>query len=169
MGSYLIQESGAIEPSLVKEDTDLEDQSNQVWELFFDGARSRHGSGGGSMLVSPEGERYYTTFRFSFSCTSNTKEYESLINGLEWARKRGLKALKVYGHSELVVSQEREISAAKNDTLKAYNHRFWDAIEDFCAFNIVAIPRKLNQNVDRLAVVGSQYDIPNSILKEIDQ
>ena len=96
------------------------------------------------MLVSPKEERYYTPFRFSFSCTSNTAEYESLVNGLEWARKRGLKALKVYGDSELVVSQVRGISATKNDALKAYKHRVWDTIEEFDAFNIVAVPRKLN-------------------------
>lgn len=118
------------------------------------------------MLVSPKGERYYTTFRFSFSCTSNIVEYESLVDGLEWARKRGLKALRVYGDSELVVSQVKGISASKNDIMKAYKHRVWDAIEDFCAFNIVAIPRKFNQHADRLVSIGSQYDIPNSISKE---
>lgn len=121
------------------------------------------------MLVSPKGEKYYTAFRFTFPCTSNIAEYESLVNGLDWARKRALKALRVYGDNELVVSQVKGISTTKNDILKAYKHRVWDAIEDFSAFNIIAIPRKFNQHANRLAAVGSQYDIPSNISKEVDQ
>lgn len=57
----------------------------------------------------------------------------------------------------------------KNDTLKAYKHRLWDVIEDFSSFNIVTIPRKLNQHADRLAAVGAQFDIPINIKRGCDE
>ena len=72
--------------------------------MFFDGSRGKQGAGGGVMLVSLENENYYATFRFSFSCTNNTTEYEGLIDGLEWERKHGIKCLKVYGDSELILN-----------------------------------------------------------------
>ena len=56
-------------------------------EYFFDGSRGKQGAGGGVMPISPQGEKYYATCRFNFSCTNNTTEYEGLIHGLEWARK----------------------------------------------------------------------------------
>ena len=57
------------------------------------------------MLVSPLEEKYYASFRLFFSCIDNIAEYEGLIAGLEWARKRGISVMKVYGDSELVVNQ----------------------------------------------------------------
>ncbi|XP_057825751.1 uncharacterized protein LOC131037573 [Cryptomeria japonica] len=121
------------------------------------------------MLVSPKGEKYYAAFKLGFACTNNTTEYEGLIQGLEWARKRGIKNLKVHGDSELIVNQVRGLNAVKNDNLKAYKLRVWDSIEDFDAFNIVAVPRSRNQHADWLAAVGAQYDIPNSIKRVCDQ
>ena len=72
--------------------------------MFFDGSRGKQGAGGGVMLVSPENEKYYVAFRFNFSCTNNTTKYGGLIQELEWARKRGIKCLKVFGDSELIVN-----------------------------------------------------------------
>lgn len=134
--------------------------------MFFDGSRSRHGAGGGVVLVSPNTMKHYAAFRFGFSCTNNTTEYGSLIQGLEWARERGIGCIKVHGDSELIVNQVRDLHVAKNDILKLYKHRVWDIIEEFFAFNIVSIPRIKNQHADRLAAVGAQFDIPTEISKE---
>ena len=118
------------------------------------------------MLVSPQGDRYYAAFRFSFACTNNTAEYEGLIHGLEWARMRGVKCLKVFGDSELIVNQVRGLNVTKNDTLNNYKHKVWDEIENFDAFNFIVVPKKLNQHADRLAVVGAQFDVARNINKE---
>ena len=94
------------------------------------------------MLISPQGIKYYSAFRFQFSCSNNTAEYEALIHGLHWAMKKGIKNLQVFGDSELIVNQVRGQHATKNDLLKNYKNMVWDLIEDFEAFNIVSIPRK---------------------------
>ena len=57
------------------------------------------------MLILPTNERYYASFRFTFSCTNNVAEYEALIHGLKWAIKRGINCLQVFGDSELIVNQ----------------------------------------------------------------
>lgn len=45
------------------------------------------------MLISPDGERYFSALRFAFNYSNNTVEYEALIHGLEWAKEKGIKCL----------------------------------------------------------------------------
>ncbi|KAH9307203.1 hypothetical protein KI387_044418, partial [Taxus chinensis] len=101
-----------------------------------------------------------------FTCSNNTGEYEALIQGLHWSIKRGIKNLQVFGDSELTVNQVKGQHAVNNDLLKCYKNRVWDLIEDFEGFGIKSIPRKENQAVDRLAVVGAAFDIVGSIQKD---
>ena len=129
LGTYIIYEQNEVIPYLAKPENQSRKSQDQLWSMFFDGSRSRQGAGGGVMLVSPDNERYYAAFRFNFSCTNNTTEYEGLIQGLEWARKCGIKCLRVYGDSELVVNQIRCLNAAKNDILKSYRHCVWDYLK----------------------------------------
>ncbi len=104
MGNYVIHEFDAVIPKLEKGNTELFNQQNELLEMYFDGSCTKNGAGGGAMLISPSGERYYSAFHFAFSCTNNIAEYEGLIVGLEWARKHGISLVKVYGDSELVVN-----------------------------------------------------------------
>lgn len=70
----------------------------------------------------------------------------------------GIKKLKVLGDSELVVNEIRGISSAKHVCMRSYCHKAWDLIESFDAFNIQRIPHKANASVDRMAIVGSNFD-----------
>ena len=87
LGTYIIHEQNEVIPALVKPTSQLGESQNQLWSMFFDGSRGRQGVGGGVMLISPYNEKYYAAFKFSFSCTTNTSEYEGLIQGLGGARK----------------------------------------------------------------------------------
>ncbi len=107
--------------------------------MYFDGSRNKNGSGAGVMLISLAQVRYYFPFRLQFSCTNNVAKYESLIQGLLLAQKRGIQALSVYGDSKLVVNQVRNQNITKNGFLKSYKHRVWDFLEGFNAFNIQSI------------------------------
>ena len=119
LGNYIFQEAGSVIPNLMRNSDEFNNEQEKVWELYFDGSRSKNGSGGGAMLVSPRGDKYYAAFHFSFACTNNTAEYEGLIQGLEWARMRGVKRLRVFGNSELIVNQVRGLHITKNNTLKS--------------------------------------------------
>ena len=45
----------------------------------------------------------------------------------------------------------------------------WDLLENFDAFNILAISRSKNQHANRLAAVGTQYDIVRNIKVQSNQ
>ena len=100
----------------------LEQQDNAVWKLYFDGSYNKVGAGGGCMLISLMNERYYASFRFTFSCTNNVVEYEALVHGLKWPIKRGINYLQAFGDSKLIVNQVRGIHTMKNDLLKSYKY-----------------------------------------------
>src|SRR5271156_4323021 len=104
--------------------------------MYFDGACSKEGSGAGVWFVSPSGITFKYSFLLSFQCTNNTAEYEALLLGLNIETKHGIKLLRVFGDSELAISQIRAKYAAKNDRLKQYKHVVWDSIEFFYAFSI---------------------------------
>ena len=158
-------EPNAVIPNLVKEaDQQDEELVEQVWDMYFDGARSKVGAGGGGcMLISPSGKRYYSSCHFCFSCSNNTAEYEALIHGLEWARRMGICCLRIYGDSELVVNQVRSLNTTKKNLLKSYRNRVWDLLEDFDAINLISIPRNQNKHADRLAAIGAEFDIPKEV------
>ena len=67
LGNYVFQEARLVMTNLVKDTSDHLEQQDQVWELYFDGSRSKNGSGGGAMLSPPSEDKYYTAFHFSFS------------------------------------------------------------------------------------------------------
>ncbi|KAH9323292.1 hypothetical protein KI387_017931, partial [Taxus chinensis] len=104
-----------------------------------------------------------------FSCSNNTTEYEALIHGIHWARKKGIKNSQVFGDSELIINQVRGQHVTKNDPLRNYKNRVWDLIEDFEAFYIVSIPRKKNEAANRLTVVGATFDVVDNITRERTQ
>ncbi|KAH9310893.1 hypothetical protein KI387_025928, partial [Taxus chinensis] len=52
LGVYCIHEESQPIPSITKPN---HKDDNEVWQLFFDGSRSRQGAGGGAMLISPQG------------------------------------------------------------------------------------------------------------------
>lgn len=137
--------------------------------MFFYGSRTRVGSGAIVFLISPRKERYYFSYRFQFTYTNNFVEYEALIQGLLLAQRRGIQSLKVFGDSELVINQVRNLNITKNSLLKAYRHRVCDLIEEFQAFNIQVVPRRLNTSVERLVAMGAQYNILEHIVDKREQ
>ncbi|KAH9303495.1 hypothetical protein KI387_043857 [Taxus chinensis] len=45
----------------------------------------------------------------------------------------------------------------------------WDLMEDFEAFNIVSIPRKENEAVDRITLVRETFDVVDIIKRDKQQ
>lgn len=80
------------------------------------------------------------------------------------AEKMGIKKLKVFGDSELVVHQVQGISSVKHVCMRSYCFRVWDLIESFDAFNITNIPRTLNTEADHMATIGAHFDLAVDLL-----
>ncbi|KAH9302635.1 hypothetical protein KI387_014218, partial [Taxus chinensis] len=67
--------------------------------------------------------------------------------------------------AKLIVKQVKNQFQVKNDRLRHYKNKVWDAIETFDAFSIEFVPHEKNDKVDSLAVSASLM-IPHS---EFDQ
>jgi ribonuclease HI len=96
-----------------------------------------------------------------FEATNNVAEYEALALGLEAARKMNITQLAVFGDSELVVQQVRNVYQTKHPRMRAYRNMIWDLIDNlFLAFNITVVSRELNQQEDSLVVYASTFKVP---------
>jgi ribonuclease HI len=138
-----------------------------MWKIFFDGASSCEGVGVVFLFVAP-GDEYVIPFSYRLQWdvdyTNNVCEYESLVLGLEVARKLKIEHLIVYGDAELIVNQIKQQYQAKNPRLRSYRKFLWYLIENFfSSFNIHSILRMQNQQADCLAKVVATF-IPPTVL-----
>lgn len=86
IGTYCILEKNAPIPNLIK----LQEDTNRLWSMFFDGSRNKNGLGVDVKLVSPSLEEYYFSYRLQFSCTNNVEKYKALIKVSNLHKKEGL-------------------------------------------------------------------------------
>ena len=78
-GNYCIPEPDTEIPALIK----TEHIPNNIWKMFFDGARSKNRFGTRIILIDPIGKIHKFSYRLTWMCTNNEVEYESLCLGLE--------------------------------------------------------------------------------------
>jgi hypothetical protein len=78
------------------------------WTLYFDGSVCNEGQGIGIVLVSPSDVSFDLSSRLKTYCTNNQAKYEALLLGLELLNCMGVKHVKAFGDSQLVVQQVLE-------------------------------------------------------------
>ncbi|CAL1400880.1 unnamed protein product [Linum trigynum] len=78
------------------------------WIMKFDIASNALGQRVGAVFMSPEGEIMPITTKHCFTCANNVAEYEACAFGIRAALGMGIKRLKVYGDSALVIFQIRD-------------------------------------------------------------
>lgn len=93
-----------------------------LWKMFFDGAGSWEGMGAEVILIPPIGKNISLSYKLEFDTTNNVPENEALILGLKTTRKMGVKYLTVFGNSELVVLQVRNIYTTKHLWMRSYRN-----------------------------------------------
>ena len=86
-------------------DEDIMGIELESWKVYFDGATNQNGSDIGFLLISPKGTHIPFSGKLNFPATNNAIEYEACIMGLQAALGLGVKELKVYGDSTLIISQ----------------------------------------------------------------
>ena len=75
------------------------------WKFYFDGSRAKQGAGVGIILESPQGVKTQLAFIVEKVCSNNQVEYEALVLGLEILLQMGIRNVKVFGDSQLVINQ----------------------------------------------------------------
>jgi ribonuclease HI len=82
--------------------------------------------------------------------THNEAEYKALIAGLNLAHERGIKHIRVYTDSELVVDQVNGVSAVRQTHLRELHERACGLRAGFRTFRIGWVPRERNLEADQL-------------------
>ena len=71
--------------------------------LEFDGSCSNLGLGARIILISPSGDIFPFSFKLNVHNTDNTVEYEALLLGLQEAKAKKIKQLKVRVDAKLII------------------------------------------------------------------
>ena len=129
------------------------------WTLVFDGASNALGNGVGAVITSPSGFHIPFKARICFDCTNNMAEYEACIYGLEDAIDLRIKYLKVYGDSNLVISQINGDWETRHQNLIPYREHVMRLIPYFDEITFEHIPREENNLADALATLASMFKV----------
>ena len=124
--------------------------------MYFDGYKTKEGVGVSCVLIDPKKNKTLINCRLEFECTNNVAEYEALIQGLKKAIDLDVKDLKVYGDSEIIVKQMRNLIHCISNRPTRYQQEVWDLLTSFSSFNMFSTPCYLNVDVDFLANVAFQ-------------
>ena len=120
--------------------------------MFFDGAARRSGAFVDNVFISFEKHMLPYSFTLSEWCSSNFTEYQALIIGLQMASKFGIKYIKVFDDSKLIINQlSCQYNMTRQDHLKpyfVYAKRLMDRFDDIILEYIL---RSKNKKVDVLA------------------
>jgi ribonuclease HI len=136
--------------------------------MHFDGSKLLGGLGAGVVLTSPKGDKLQYVLQMHFRASNNVAEYEALVHGLKMAKEIGIRRIRCFGDSDLVVHQVSGEWDAKDANMVSY--RFYvqqlSGFFEGCEFHHV--PRANNDEVDRLSKIGStRQDIPAGVSLEI--
>jgi ribonuclease HI len=129
------------------------------WALYFDGSVCNEGQGISIVLVSLSNVYFDFSSRLKTYCNNNQAEYEALLFGLELLNRMGVKHVKAFGDSQLVVQQVLEEYQCFDGTLNSYLEKCWGIIYSFDKFSIRHISRVENHRANNLAQDASGYRI----------
>ena len=130
--------------------------------MYFDCSSSREGAGDGIVFISLGGENVCLMYKLEFHTTKNTSEYEALVLGMRATKDLGIQQLAIFGDSELVVQQVKNVYQVKQQLLKVYRNEVLDLVDNFfLSFNISFIPRDHNKTLDSLVLETTYFKVPN--------
>jgi ribonuclease HI len=96
-------------------------------------------------------DKSYTISEYIGTATNNIAEYSALIRGLEKAGSLGLKRIKIFLDSELVVRQLNGVYKVKNRNLLPLWQKAMDLLKNFHSHELAHVPREMNAEADSLA------------------
>ncbi|CAL1355515.1 unnamed protein product [Linum trigynum] len=142
---------------MTTEEERLADDSKETWVMKFDGASNALGHGVGVVFMSPEGSILPITAKLCFACTNNIAEYEVCAFGIQVAIEMGIKKLKVFGDSALVIYQLNEEWETRDYKLVPYQKFIKELASQFEEIEFEHVSRVENQVADALATLASMY------------
>ena len=109
---------------------------------------------GGILILDPENRVILKKSIFiGKNFTNNEAEYITMLEGIISAKKMGIKRLKIFSDSQLVVRQITGQYKIKKEKLRIINQKIVQNLSQFESFQIASIPRENHfiRIVDKLA------------------
>ncbi|VFQ96840.1 unnamed protein product [Cuscuta campestris] len=144
-----------------REEPNPELEADGWWTVFTDGSSAAKNSGGGVVVIAPEGFRAYYSIRFGFKASNNEAEYEALLCGLRLAAGMNATKLRIKCDSKLVVGHVSGEFEAKDERMKKYRDTALELLKSFTAYSVEQIPQAENAEADILSKLSS--DTPEHI------
>ncbi|CAL1396746.1 unnamed protein product [Linum trigynum] len=153
----------------IAEGVTLETAPEGVWEVYVDGAASKHGAGAGVVVRTPTGVVHEIAIRFRALKTNNAAEYEAILAGMSAANDLGARTIRVLSDSSLAVNQLNGAFDAKEDALAHYMERVKQRATAFEAVTYVKIPREENMHADALSKLATTTNFESTRLVTVQK
>jgi ribonuclease HI len=108
----------------------------------------------GVVVRRPDGTAHESLGKYIGRTTNNVAEYYALIAALDYAAASGIRRLRVYSDSQLIVNQIKGIYKVKHPDLRPLHERAKKQAAGLESFTIQYVPREQNRDADELANVA---------------
>ncbi|MGH9678455.1 MAG: ribonuclease HI family protein, partial [Candidatus Acidiferrales bacterium] len=105
----------------------------------------------GVVVRRPDGRPLESLGKYIGRATNNVAEYYALIAALDYAAANGIKRLRVYSDSQLIVNQIKGLYKVKHPDLRPLHERAKKQAAGLETFTIQYVPREENRDADALA------------------
>src|SRR5271169_4885084 len=105
----------------------------------------------GVVVRRPNGKTHESLGKYIGRTTNNVAEYYALIAALDYAAASGIKRLRVYSDSQLIVNQIKGLYKVKHPDLRPLHERAKKQAANLESFTITYVPREQNRDADDLA------------------
>ena len=105
----------------------------------------------GVVVRRPDGSTHESLGKYIGRTTNNVAEYFALIAALDYAAASGIRRLRVYSDSQLIVNQIKGLYKVKHPDLRPLHERAKKQSASLESFTIQYVPREQNRDADDLA------------------
>jgi acyl dehydratase/ribonuclease HI len=105
----------------------------------------------GVVVRRPDGTTHESLGKYIGRATNNVAEYYALIAALDYAAASGIRRLRVYSDSQLIVNQIKGLYKVKHPDLRPLHERAKKQAAGLDTFTIQYVPREQNRDADDLA------------------
>ena len=105
----------------------------------------------GVIIRRPDGATHESLGKYIGRTTNNVAEYYALIAALDYAAASGIRRLRVYSDSQLIVNQIKGLYKVKHPDLRPLHERAKKQAASLETFTIQYVPREQNRDADDLA------------------
>ena len=90
----------------------------------------------GVVFILPQNHILFRAFSLTTPCSNNVAEYNALLIGLQLTHEMGVRYLKAYGDSKLIVNQVKGEYEVRHEDLIPYHHPVIKMANSFDGFYI---------------------------------